>query len=358
LDSNELINTDEFKANLNTLFIFVKLHYKWVWSFFLFFNLFIYERKFAFWSWFKTVYLSKKSKLNNIIFDKVSTNTIDVSSQTIDVIIPTIGRKKYLHDVLKDLSIQTHLPANVIIVEQDPNLESQSELDYLKTEKWPFQIKHIFTHQTGACQARNRALKLVESKWVFLADDDIRIKYDFNENALRNIFHINSKAVTFSCLRGDEVQIYKNTFSWPTFGSGCSFICSSLIQNIYFDTKFEHGFGEDADFGMQIRNKGYDVIYLPNPSILHLKAPVGGFRTKPVLEWHSEKIAPKPSPTIMLFNLLYKTREQLLGYKTILFLKYYKVQSIKNPLAYYKYFQKQWQVSLKWAKILQERNEF
>jgi GT2 family glycosyltransferase len=41
-----------------------------------------------------------------------------VGNKSIDVIIPTIGRKQYLYAVLQDLAQQTHLPVNVIIVEQ------------------------------------------------------------------------------------------------------------------------------------------------------------------------------------------------------------------------------------------------
>jgi hypothetical protein len=51
---------------------------------------------------------------------------------------------------------------------------------------------------------------------------------------------------------------------------------------------------EDSDFGMQLRNQGIDVLYLPEPKI-HLKAPVGGFRTKPKLAWENDEIQPKPS---------------------------------------------------------------
>jgi len=120
---------------------------------------------------------------------------------------------------------------------------------------------------------------------------------------------------------------------------------------------YEFGYAEDGDFGMQIRNKGYDVIYLPEPAIMHLKAPMGGFRTKPKLDWHEEPIVPKPSPTVMLFALLHKTKQQLLGYKTTLFFKYYRLQAIKNPWTYFKTFQKQWKVSVKWANELKERHE-
>jgi GT2 family glycosyltransferase len=143
---------------------------------------------------------------------------------------------------------------------------------------------------------------------------------------------------------------------WPAFGSGCSVVKSSVLKDLEFNLVYEFGFCEDTDFGMQIRNEGYDVIYFPEPAILHLKAPMGGFRNKPKLDWHEEPIAPKPSPTVMLFALLHKTNQQLLGYKTTLFFKYYRVQSIKNPLAYYKMFQKQWEVSLKWAHELKKRN--
>ena len=57
-----------------------------------------------------------------------------VDEATIDVVIPTIGRKKYLYDVLCDLRKQTHLPKNVIIVEQNLLLDSKSELDFLQND--------------------------------------------------------------------------------------------------------------------------------------------------------------------------------------------------------------------------------
>jgi len=114
----------------------------------------------------------------------------------------------------------------------------------------------------------------------------------------------------------------------------------------------EFGYGEDVDFGIQLRNHGFDVLYLPEPEILHLKAPMGGFRTKPVMQWQNDSIQPKPSPTIMLYQILHNTQEQRLGYKTILFFKYYKYQKIKNPVRYYFNFQKQWGRSVFWANEL------
>jgi len=59
----------------------------------------------------------------------------------------------------------------------------------------------------------------------------------------------------------------------------------------------------------------------------------------------------------MLFQIAHTTSEQTLGYKTILFFKYYRLQSIKNPIRYYSHFQKQWERSVFWANELKRQNE-
>jgi GT2 family glycosyltransferase len=116
----------------------------------------------------------------------------------------------------------------------------------------------------------------------------------------------------------------------------------------------EFGYGEDVDFGMQLRNLGVDVVYMPDLKILHLKAPVGGFRSTFKLAWLNDEIQPKPSPTIMLNKTNNSTHHQLMGYKTLLLINYYFSQKIKNPIPYYKLFKKQWQQSVFWANKLNE----
>ncbi|WP_264531304.1 glycosyltransferase family 2 protein [Flavobacterium sp. N502540] len=351
-------NSTELKEKRNNsyiLFRFVKQHYRTRWVFLLFMNLLLYKRKFAIFPLIHC-FIYRRRKLADDSLEQIqvqSTKNI-FSTKTIDVIIPTIGRKQYLYDVLKDLSVQSHLPKNVIIVEQNTNVESSSELDYLKEENWPFGIKHIFTHQPGACNARNVALKEVSNDWVFMADDDIRIKESFLKEAFVQINKFGLDEITFACneaMYDNSKENYSN-IQWETFGSGCSIVKRQSIENIRYRKGFEFGYGEDTDFGMQLRNKGVDIIYFTQPEILHLKAPIGGFRTKPVLEWQNDSIQPKPSPTVMLYKQLHLTEEQINGYKMILFFKFYKVQNTKNPVRYYKNFQKQWKQSLYWANQL------
>jgi GT2 family glycosyltransferase len=339
-----------------TLFRFVKQHYKTRWVFLLFMNLIFYERKFSILEMIYSGFYKNRNK-NSINLDAINVNSTlkIVNEETIDVIVPTIGRRNYLYDFLCDLRNQKYLPKNVIIVEQNPLPESVSELDYLTAEKWPFIIKHTFTHQTGACNARNLALSQVESNWVFFADDDIRIMNNFIQKAFENIKRFGVNSVSFSCLKNEDMRCYENFFQWSSFGSGCSFVNKESFKDCNFKMGFEFGFGEDSDFGMQLRNNGEDVIYFPEPNIIHLKAPVGGFRIKPILEWEKDIIKPKPSPTVMLYQLLHNTHEQRLGYKLILFFKYYKYQMIKNPIAYLLNFNKQWNRSVFWANELNKK---
>ncbi|MFE3871878.1 glycosyltransferase family 2 protein [Flavobacterium sp. ZS1P70] len=343
------------RPSIYDLFRFVKQHYKTRWVFLLLLNLGLYERKFPVLPLLVSFfYKNRKNGAINLDTIKVQSSVNVIDKGTVDVIIPTIGRKDYLYDVLKDFSRQTFLPTKIIIVEQNPQEGSKTELDYIHGEKWPFAIKHIFIHQTGVCNARNLALNNTESEWVFLADDDNRFDTDLIQEVFKNIKKYGNEVATTSYPQKNEVKKYRKVIQWPTFGAGNSFVKRILLDEIRFNDSLEFGYGEDSDFGMQLRNKGYDVLYLPEPEIIHLKAPIGGFRTKPGLLWKNDNIQPKPSPTVMLYIISHNSQEQLKGYKTTLFFKFYKHQNIKNPFRYFKMFQKQWNQSVFWANQLKK----
>ncbi len=339
------------KSVLKTeMFQFIKSNYKYKWVFLFLLNQFIYKKKFLGFNFLGS--FLKKRILNEVSFYDINIkNDKQIKIPTIDVLIPTLGREKYLKEVLLDLSKQTIMPKKVIIVEQNPIRGNGSKLDFL-SEKWPFEIDHILIYQLGVCNARNVGLKKVTSDWVFLADDDI----SFNSNLLKDAFkYINlykAIAINLSCLQKNETE--KNTIIYQStvFGSGTSIVNSKSLKNKFFDMAFEFGYGEDSDFGMQLRNNGVDILYLPFVKILHLKAPIGGFRKRIVQKWESESIQPKPSPTVMVYNLKHCTNEQRQGYRTALFFKFYKMQSIRNPFKYFKIMNNRWNKSKYWANYL------
>lgn len=345
------VNTSNFK-----LFKFVKKHYRSRWIFLLFINFIWHEKKIPLISVIKSIFY-KRLVLNADFYIEKLNGKLKKVITSIDVIIPTMGRKQYLFDVLQDLSKQTLLPENVIIVEQSDDNEKGSELDYLEDKVWPFKIKHEFTHQIGACNARNLALKKVTSNGVFLADDDIRLKPNILEDSVVSMDAVGLKAATLSCLNKGEKETISQIIQWHSFGSGCSIVSHEILKKIKFDMAYEHGFSEDEDFGMQIRNLGEDIGYLPNCGIIHLKAPTGGFRVKFKEIWKDDEIQPKPSPTVMLFKLKHQSKHQLLGYKTKLFIKYFRLQKNKNIITYVSQMNRRWIISEYWANKLSKNNQ-
>jgi len=275
-------------ANNYELFKFVKQHYKWVWVFFLFASYVIYEKRFPLLPLLKSFFYRQLNYQFNLEAIPIKSTKKVVENKQIDVVIPTIGRKKYLYDVLKDFAMQTLLPKNIIIVEQNPDKTGSSDLDYLTNKSWPFNIKHTFTHQTGVCNARNVALGQIESEWAFLADDDIRFDRNLLKNSLLEAEKYGVTVLNYLCLQPHQKQTYFKTSQTTVFGSGSSMVKSSSIKAHKFNMAYEFGFGEDSEFGMQLRNSGDDVIFFPNLKITHLKAPIGGYRTKVKKLWDDD----------------------------------------------------------------------
>lgn len=334
----------------SALFQFIKSNYKykWVWIYQL--NQLVYNKKILLFSFLNSL-LKAKVNFDFLIPELNIGESTKIKPPSIDVLIPTLGREEYLKDVLLDLSRQTLLPSRIIIIEQKVTKGAKTTLDFLN-DNWPFEVVHKLIYQLGACNARNLALTMVESDWTFFADDDIRMDSDFLEKSFKSIDRYNAKAITLSCLQKGEKEKLKKVIQWKAFGTNASIVKSSYLRSIKFDMALEFGYGEDTDFGMQLRKKGVDVLYIPFVKMLHLKAPIGGFRRKTSKVWDHDSTLPKPSPTVMVSILKHSTRQQIFGYKTNLFIKFYRNQSIKNPLVYYNYMHKAWNSSLSWANKL------
>ncbi len=333
-------------------FVFVKEHYKWVWLWFMFLSLCVYEKQFYLLSFLNALRFKQKSPQTKLEVSNVNSNRVEVSQNNIDVVIPTIGRKSYLYDVLKDLTVQTILPKQVIIVEQNGDKNAGTELDYLKEESWPFEITHHFTHQLGVCNARNIALKEVKNDWVFFADDDIRLETDLFSESLKMTKQYGVNALNYSCLQPNQKQQFFDCGQTFIFGSGSSFVKASVVKDLEFNKTFEFGFGEDTDFGASIRQSGHDVVFASHINLTHLKAPMGGFRQPIPKLWDNETIQPKPAPTMMLLYENHFTEKQLKGYKLFLFIK---LNAKRNPLkliSNFKKFKNSWNKSVFYANQL------
>jgi len=278
----------------------------------------------------------------------VDFNEVEVN-ESYDVIIPTIGRAKYLEKVLEDLNQQSLIPNNVIIIEQVLQEPFETELHFLVETQYKFGIIHKVINQPGACNARNIALDLVTADWVFFADDDIRIEQEIVEKVISSMIHFSIKALTMMVyLREEEKSRNRYWKVWESFGSGCSIVKKEAIVNLKFDTALEFGYGEDTDFGYAIRNLGNTIYYTDTIAIKHLKAPIGGFRYKHNFPWTSENPMPRPSPTVLYSIVKNQSKIQQTGYKW----NYLIHRIISNPLDINK-IRSEWRKSKYWLEVLQ-----
>lgn len=303
----------------STLSIFEKLYFLrsfgTVRQFFFYFLLLAgYEHRFPLVTFFRAILRSKYQALVDLPI-QLSPRAANPAVDTVDVLIPTLGRAFYLKDVIEDLAAQTHLPQSVIIIEQLMEEESASNLSFLDQTDWPFEVLHIITRQLGACHARNLGLKEVKSRWVFLADDDIRLTPETIATTLGRLSTYHTNAATIAVFQKNEDCAKRQPIMWDTFGTGTSIIKSNLLEDSSFDLALEFGYGEDKDYGIQLRRKGTAVIYVTDCPILHLKAPIGGFRQKVNKPWDDEQLLPKPSPTVLYYIQKNHSIFQQKGYK-------------------------------------------
>ena len=347
-------NNIDYSTGFNP-YEFVAKTFRKQWVVFLFLCQVIFEKRFPLFSLIKGLLTSKVAI--NLKIKEIAIKSTKTFSQepSVDVIIPTMGRASYLYDVLKDFTKQTVLPQKIIIVEQNADTIASTELEYLTTESWPFKIIHHFIHKTGACNARNIALAETDAMWTFFADDDNRFESDVIEKSLNILEEYGMHVLTTSYLQKGENKVFTIPKQWSTFGSGNSFVKGTLSRKISFNTSYEHGYGEDADYGMQLRNEGADILYHPEVDLLHLKAPIGGFRKKMTQPWKSEELMPKPSPTVMLYRLKHSTSTQLKGYKLRLFLRQLNQKKPLHLFRFVEHFKKCWNNAVKWAKVIDKK---
>ena len=286
---------------------------------------------------------------------------------TVSYIIPTMMRQDFTLNLLSDLSKQTYLPTQVIVVDATPE-NSRDECLYNPSD-YPFEV--IFKWQTtkGSCRARNEAIDLCSGDYIVFGDDDIRIPPDFIENHIRLLQTYNAGACNGLDVRADhqkqtleDLKYKLDNFVGERWFVGASDSYSNanscvkrefVNQLVGNDINYDGGYGEDSDFGISLTKIGVTVLFNPFSTNLHLKPPIGGYRfwgsqakimgkkrkTQPwELDTLVKQIRPVPSPTIMYQIHKQFSPQQLIEYKH----KYFSMYLFKGN---------KWELPLKIIKL-------
>ncbi len=270
---------------------------------------------------------------------------------TVSYIIPTMYRQDYTLQLLNDLSKQSYLPSQVVVVDATPATERDESL--YENTRFPFELIIKWQTTQGSCRARNEALDVCAGDYIVFGDDDIRIPPDFIENHIRLLQTYKAGACNGLDIRADhhlqdlddlktklnnqEKSQYRVGVT-TNFSNANSCVKRSFVnQLVGNDINYDGGYGEDADFGLSLTKIGVPVLFNPFSANLHLKPPSGGYRwwgaqsrilgrkRKPQ-PWELNEpvkwVRPMPSPTMMyLFYKHYKT-PQIKEYKYKYFFLY------------------------------------
>lgn len=224
---------------------------------------------------------------------------------TVAALIPTIGRVEELVDVLMDLAVQTRIPDEVIVIDQNrPALVAalKPAADALRGRGIRF--RHLSSSVPGLPDNSNRGLKSTSCDVLIYLDDDVRLEPGLIEAHLR-VFEsspdVGAVAGRVEQATGDiapedirSTGVYRR---WSgrviahfnslkrqevDLAQGChmSFRREALLKISGFDEGYDgnHYFGE-SDTCLRLKTAGYRIVFEPEASLKHLQAARGGCRT-------------------------------------------------------------------------------
>lgn len=329
-------------------YIFYRKNFKMAHSWYMLF------RK-GFWkpSEWRALLHARKHYAQRSDFPKVSPRKlVEVQgSPTVSYIIPTMLRQEYTVTLLDDLSKQTYLPTQVVVVDATPP-EKRDETMY-QDKEYPFEVQFHWQTTKGSCRARNEAIGRCTGDYIIFGDDDIRIPPNFVEGHLRLLQTYNAGACNGLDIRADHQQqdlddlqeklTEMDATRWYVGAATSYSNANSCVRREHVialegnDTNYDGGYGEDSDFGISLTKLGVPVLHNPFSANLHLKPPAGGYRfwgsqaklmgkKRKRQPWELDHpvryLRPVPSPTIMY--QLYKqfSARQRTEYRYKYFIRY------------------------------------
>ena len=237
----------------------------------------------------------------------------------VTVVIPTLNRYKYLHDVLKDLEQQDYTNFEVIVIDQSAPFNASFYKSYA------LDIIVEYQEEKALWLARNKAVRLSKGDLILLFDDDSRVEPDWISNHLKCIDFFNadiSSGVSLSVV-GDKIpENYSFFRRSDQLDTGNVLIKKQVFETIgLFDRQFEKQRMGDGEFGLRAHKNGFINVSNPYAKRVHLKVGSGGLREMGSWDAFRPKniLAPRPIPSVLYLyrNYFGKYRAKLELLRTV-----------------------------------------
>lgn len=214
----------------------------------------------------------------------------------VSIIIPNYNGLRFMKDCLNSLAKQTYKDYKLLIVD---NGSSDGSKEYFKENSIDFIDLDTNLGFAGGC---NEALKLVDTKYVILLNNDTEVFPDYVEKLVQaikkdeKIFSVSPLMINAHkkelvddagdglCLLGFAYQIgvgekiinYTKSKEVFTACAGAAIYRMDILREIGFFDEMHFAYLEDIDLGFRARLKGYKNIFCPSAKVYHLGSATSG----------------------------------------------------------------------------------
>jgi len=209
--------------------------------------------------------------------------------------VPCFNCEGFIESSIESLLNQTVKPDEIIVV-NDGSTDSSEEK--IKRHKGIMLINH--DGNLGLAHARNTAIKNSSGDIIVFIDSDARAHPDFIEKILKCYGEEDIAGVGGEVIESSTESIYDRWRSHHAYQGQkekrlkkvdmIAGVASSYRRNIfdqigYFDTEFRTN-GEDMEFGLRLKKKGFTLIYTPFAKVDHMRRDDLRSLTKMIFNWY------------------------------------------------------------------------
>lgn len=227
--------------------------------------------------------------------------------KTLSIVIPTLGREQELIATVKGLLSQTHLPLEIVIIDQ--NTPPLKEVD-LYLASVPL-VRHIHSPVKGVTLNYNRCVREARGDILLFVDDDViptpqlvemhlenYSRTEPPENGSKPLGGVAGRILQEGSLDPAQIREVGTYHRWKgsqtanfnglerveidfAQGANMSFLRTALLEVGGFDQEFDgNGYFFETDGCLRVLAAGYRMVFDPRAELVHLMAGAGGARIK------------------------------------------------------------------------------
>ncbi len=197
----------------------------------------------------------------------------------ITLLIPTLGRS-LIHDCLNSVVCGKKWPGQIIVVDQGGNLDIAGWLDQIAEQG--IATQYVRSNETGRSQALNQGLRLVESAFVLITDDDCLVDEAWIDTLARHLREHPDRVFTGRILASGEERVLTTVLSQAPVvarkpglyfdrlsGGNLAAPMTAFRRVGLFDEDSCVAYSEDGEWAYRALRNGLEIGYVPDSIISH-----------------------------------------------------------------------------------------